>query len=68
MHQTVDKQLVKANKETKPGHAGDNTFENVTDLIQHKVAFQPVRDFARRFIGTAFGHGTMLAKLQHLFH
>ena len=68
MHQTVDEQLVQTNEETKAGHAGNHAFENVAYLIQHKVTLQPVRHVAGCFIGTTFGHGAVLAQLQHLFH
>ena len=68
MHQTVDKQLIKTDEETKPGNAGDHAFEDITYLIQHEVALQPVRDVACGFVSTALGHRTVLTQLQHLFH
>ena len=68
MHQTVDKQLIKTDKETKSGDAGNHAFEDIPHLIQHEVALQPVRDIACGFVSTALGHRTMLTQLQHLFH
>jgi len=68
MHQTVDKQIVQADEEAKAGHAGDHAGEDVAHLILHEVALQPVRHFARRFVGAALGHRTVLTQLEHLFH
>ena len=68
MHQTIDKQIVQADKEAKAGHAGDDTGEGVAHLILHEVALQPVGHFTRRFVGAALGHRTVLAQLEHLFH
>ncbi|MNH01569.1 hypothetical protein D3C79_607900 [compost metagenome] len=67
MHQAVDKQIVETHEETEAGHAGNNAAEHFTDVILHKVAFQPVGNVARRFIGATFSHRTVLAQLQHFF-
>ena len=68
MYQTIDKQVVQTDKETEAGHAGDKPGKDITHLILHKVALQPVCHVTGGFIGTALRHGGVLTELEHALH